>query len=248
MTGPGNGSESEQSATRIPSSTYRLQFNRDFTFSQATAILDYLQELGISDYYASPIFQAGAKSTHGYDICRFDALNPALGSRADFDAMASALRKRNMGLLIDMVPNHMGSECGNTWWADVLANGRNSQFAHYFDIDWEPLHTTLRNKVLLPVLEDHYGKVLKAGKLRLVFNEGTFRVAYYDNSFPVSIESSLALLNQIKGQFPFPKPGGLTLAEWAEAVRTYATKASGLQKDIDTLLREFNGQPGNPAS
>jgi (1->4)-alpha-D-glucan 1-alpha-D-glucosylmutase len=171
---------------RIPRATYRLQFNRDFTFAQAREILDYLRELGVSDVYASPLFQAGPESTHGYDTCCFGKINPNLGSDADFEEFTAALKQRGLGLLLDLVPNHMSATLSNSWWFDVLQNGRESPYANFFDIDWRPNNPALHDKVLLPVLEDHYGKVLEGGKLRLVFHDGKLFIAYYDRNFPVN--------------------------------------------------------------
>src|SRR4051812_26864019 len=150
----------------IPLATYRLQFNRSFTFRQATTILEYLQDLGISDVYASPLFEAGDESTHGYDVCCFGRINRGIGNAEDFESFTAALRGRQLGLLLDIVPNHMSATTANDWWCDVLELGRQSRFANFFDIDWKPAELTLHNKVLVPVLEDHYGKVLESGKLR----------------------------------------------------------------------------------
>ena len=180
-------------AKRVPSATYRLQFNRDFTFAQAEEILDYLQELGISDCYASPLFRAGAESTHGYDICCFSEVNPNLGGVDRFKQFSAAARKRGLGMLLDMVPNHMGSALTNQWWVDVLKHGPGSKYAHFFDIDWDPPTPGLRNKVLLPVLEDHYWKVLEQGKLRVAEEDGEFVIAYHDHRFPITPESKSSL-------------------------------------------------------
>jgi len=174
---------------RIPSATYRLQFNSGFTFPQARAIQDYLRDLGISDVYASPLFQAGPESTHGYDTCCFGKINPNIGSTQDFERFTVELKARNLGLLLDLVPNHMSATLSNPWWFDVLENGRDSQYAHFFDIDWNSKNPTLRDKVLLPVLEDEYRKVLEAGKLRLVRENGKFFIAYYERKFPVNAQS-----------------------------------------------------------
>ncbi|HWD93630.1 MAG TPA: malto-oligosyltrehalose synthase [Verrucomicrobiae bacterium] len=171
---------------RIPGATYRLQFNRDFTFRHAGEILDYLDDLGISDVYASPLFQAAPDSTHGYDTCCYGKLNPNLGSNEDFDRFTQALKDRGMGLLLDVVPNHMSATTSNAWWLDVLRNGRESAYAEFFDIDWRPHNPALHDKVLLPVLEDYYGKVLESGKLRLKFQGGEFFISYYDRTFPVN--------------------------------------------------------------
>lgn len=178
---------------RIPAATYRLQFNRDFTFAQAGEILDYLKELGITDCYASPIFRAGPESTHGYDICCFAEVSPALGGGDAFRKFSAAARERGLGVLLDMVPNHMGSAPANAWWADVLKHGRNSPYADFFDIDWDPPTPGLRGKVLLPVLEDHYWKVLESGKLRVAQDRTEFAIAYHDRFFPIAPESKASL-------------------------------------------------------
>lgn len=178
---------------RVPLATYRLQFNRDFTLAQAQEILDYLKELGISDCYASPLFRAGAQSTHGYDICCFGELNPSIGGLEGFRKFGAAARERGLGLLLDMVPNHMGSALTNEWWIDVLKHGPRSQYAQFFDINWDPPTPGLRNKVLLPVLEDHYWKVLEQGKLRLAEENGEFVIAYHDHRFPIAPESKSSL-------------------------------------------------------
>jgi (1->4)-alpha-D-glucan 1-alpha-D-glucosylmutase len=193
---------------RIPRATYRLQFNRDFTFQQAREILNYLRDLGISDIYASPLFQAGPQSTHGYDTCCFGKVNPNLGSLEDFEWLTGALKERGLGLLLDLVPNHMSATLSNVWWLDVLENGRESPYAQFFDIDWRPNNPALHDKVLLPVLEDHYGKVLESGKLRLAFQDGKLSIAYHDRNFPVNlpavatigIEDPSQLLEHLNGQ------------------------------------------------
>jgi (1->4)-alpha-D-glucan 1-alpha-D-glucosylmutase len=178
---------------RVPTATYRLQFNREFTFRDARAILDYLKDLGISDCYASPLFRAGPQSTHGYDICCFGELNPALGGLEGFREFSAAAHERGLGLLLDMVPNHMGSTLTNQWWLDVLKHGPASKYAGFFDIDWNPPTPGLKNKVLLPVLEDHYWKVLGEGKLRVVEEDGEFAIAYHDHRFPIAPESKASL-------------------------------------------------------
>jgi len=171
-----------------PTSTYRVQFNYQFRFVDATQIVPYLNDLGITHLYASPYLQARPKSLHGYDICNHNALNPEIGSEADHASMVSALRRHRLGHILDIVPNHMGVT-DNQWWLDVLENGQNSPYAHYFDIDWHPIKKELSGKVLLPVLGDQYGRVLENQDLKLRFSEGAFWVAYYDNRFPLSPRS-----------------------------------------------------------
>jgi (1->4)-alpha-D-glucan 1-alpha-D-glucosylmutase len=174
---------------RIPGATYRFQFHKGFTFEQARGLLGYLQELGVTDVYASPIFLAGPESTHGYDICGFNQINPNPGTREEFEKLAADLRENGMGMLVDMVPNHMGIHATNCWWTDVLKKGAKSKYARYFDIQWDGPEPLLKGKVLLPVLGDRYGAVLGRGELRVEFEKGEFQVAYYDKRFPVSPEA-----------------------------------------------------------
>jgi (1->4)-alpha-D-glucan 1-alpha-D-glucosylmutase len=193
---------------RIPRATYRLQFSPAFTFTDAQALLDYLDDLGISDCYASPIFQACTGSTHGYDICDHSKISQVLGGEVAFDGFAAALQARSMGLILDVVPNHMGiNDPCNTWWMDVLENGPGSLYASYFDIDWHPVRPELENKVLLPILEDQYGDVLEAGKLQLAYTDGSFVICYYATRLPVAprtyryiLEHLLAALIEILGE------------------------------------------------
>ena len=174
--------------SHIPLATYRLQLNRDFTFAQATAIVPYLSALGISHCYVSPCLKARAGSMHGYDIVDHDSLNPEIGSPEDFDRLVATLHEHGMGLILDIVPNHMGvMGSDNSWWLDVLENGESSVYAGFFDIDWHPLKDELHGKVLIPVLHDHYGAVLESGELKLVFHRerGEFDVSYRNHRFPV---------------------------------------------------------------
>src|SRR5438105_9320136 len=177
----------EKHSPRIPTCTYRLQFNRQFTFAQAREIVPYLHALGVSDAYASPYFQARAESLHGYEITDHNKLNAAIGSRAEYDAWVAELHAQQMGQLLDFVPNHMGiAEPLNQWWMDVLENGPSSVHAPYFDIDWHPLKTDLHDKVLLPILGDQYGRVLERGELKVHFEAGAFYLTYYDHQFPIA--------------------------------------------------------------
>ena len=181
---------------RIPIATYRLQFHQNFRFDDARAIVDYLHDLGISDLYASPIFVARAGSTHGYDVVDHSRIDPVLGGEEGFAALSAAAQARGMGIVLDIVPNHMGiGESSNQWWMDVLENGPSSIYANYFDIDWQPANPHLENKVLLPILEDQYGIVLEDGKLRLGFEEGAFWLYYYETKLPVAPRTYGEILN-----------------------------------------------------
>lgn len=181
----------------VPAATYRLQLNRAFTFRDAAALVPYLEALGISHCYASPFLMARPGSSHGYDIIDHGRLNPDIGSQEDFDHFSECLSQCGLRLIADLVPNHMGvmgSE--NRWWLDVLENGPAADHAGYFDIDWKPVKKELAGKILLPVLGDHYGKVLYRGELVLKFDaaRGEFSVWYFDHRFPVDPQEYAGIL------------------------------------------------------
>ena len=172
----------------VPQSTYRVQLHAGFTFDDATAIVPYLHELGVSHLYTSPFLKARAGSTHGYDIVDHNALNPEIGDAAAFEALCERLREHGMHQLADVVPNHMGVlEADNTWWLDVLEHGPASTHAQTFDIDWTPRSPGRSPQVLLPVLGAPYGEVLEDGEIQLAFDaaSGEFRLGYYDHRFPL---------------------------------------------------------------
>jgi len=171
------------------SATYRLQFNKDFTFQAATNLLDYLFDLGVTHIYASPIFRSRPGSAHGYDVIDPTRLNPEIGSEADFALFQEGLRKRGMGLVLDVVPNHMSASSENAWWMDVLENGPASAYASYFDIDWHPPSRNLDGKILLPVLGKPFGEVLEEQELKVVFVEGRLFVQYFESLFPLAPKS-----------------------------------------------------------
>lgn len=189
------------SEARVPRATYRLQFNKDFTFDDAVRVLPFLARLGVSHVYCSPILRARAGSMHGYDIIAHDEINPELGGRDGFDRFSMALREHDMGQIMDMVPNHMGVlGADNVWWMDVLENGPASLYAQYFDIDWQPVNPELKGKVLVPVLGDHYGNVLASGQLVISFERdcGTFAIGYHEHRFPIDPGSYSAVLKRVE--------------------------------------------------
>jgi (1->4)-alpha-D-glucan 1-alpha-D-glucosylmutase len=174
-------------AVSVPRATYRVQFSGDFGFADAHAIVPYLAALGISHIYASPLLMARSGSAHGYDIVDHNRLNPEYGSEQEFAALVDELHRHGMGLVLDIVPNHMGIGTDNPWWIDVLEWGRDSPYASYFDIDWHSPDRTLFRKLLLPVLGDQYGVVLENAELVLALEHtGGFSVRYFDKSFPIS--------------------------------------------------------------
>jgi (1->4)-alpha-D-glucan 1-alpha-D-glucosylmutase len=264
---------------RIPNCTYRLQFNRGFTFALAREIVPYLHELGISDAYASPYFQAGPESLHGYDITDHNKFNTAIGSREEYDAWVAELHAHEMGQVLDFVPNHMGiAGPGNEWWMDVLENGPSSMYAPYFDIDWRPIKSDLRDKVLLPILTDQYGRVLERGELQVRFEEGSFYLWYHDRKLPIApgtyrhiLEIALENLAEYKGEeFYAEFQSILTALEYlprrtetdpekiAERAREKeivkrrlerrCQEAPQVQQAIEKALAQINGRPGDPRS
>lgn len=179
------------------SATYRLQLHKGFGFVKALEIVPYLHKLGIGAVYSSPILKARSGSQHGYDVTDHSQLNPELGTEADFVAFSDALRHRDMGFIVDVVPNHMEiADPGNFWWNDVLENGPSSKFANFFDIDWSPPEENLRNRVLLPILGDQFGKVLEQGQIQLHYEEGGFLVTYFDHRFPIDLATTSPILEQ----------------------------------------------------
>ena len=183
----------------IPRSTYRLQLHQGFDFAAATAVLPYLATLGVSHVYCSPIWRARPGSTHGYDVVEHSRISDELGGEAGFRAFAAAAKARGMGLLLDIVPNHMGVfGRDNPWWLDVLENGQASEFADYFDIDWHPPNKNLDAKLLVPVLGDHYGNVLESNGLTVAFDaaRGRLSLEYAEHSCPIDPGTYSAVLGR----------------------------------------------------
>jgi (1->4)-alpha-D-glucan 1-alpha-D-glucosylmutase len=155
----------------------------------------YLDALGVSDAYLSPSFRCGPGSSHGYDVTDHNAFNPEIGGAAAFDRLAAALTARGLGLILDVVPNHMGiAGDANPWWLDVLENGRASPRAGFFDIDWTPIKPELRDRVLLPVLPDQYGRALESQQLQLEFADGAFHLRYAGARLPIAPDTYAQIL------------------------------------------------------
>jgi (1->4)-alpha-D-glucan 1-alpha-D-glucosylmutase len=179
----------------VPRATLRIQFHKHFTFADATKLVGYFAALGVSHVYASPIMTARPGSSHGYDTIDPGAVNPELGGEDGLRTLVRELRRHEMGLLLDIVPNHMAIGSGNAWWMDVLARGQHSRYGKYFDIDWNPGDADLRGKVLLPVLGTPYGDALAAGEISLGHDaEGVPVIRYFDHTFPLA-DDSIAAIN-----------------------------------------------------
>ena len=244
---------------RVPTATYRVQFNAGFTFNDARRIVPYLAELGISDLYASPILKARKGSAHGYDVVDANALNPELGTDDDFNALHADLHQHSLGLLLDIVPNHMAASPENAWWMSVLENGPHSRFLHYFDIDWSPVTARGKTttKVLLPILGRPYGEAVESQDIKLNYDDDGFFFAYYEHRLPLAPESYRTVLRKCAPSLP-EEGVGLELRELVNGeatvpnskflketiARLYHSDAS-FKKALDETIATLNGDPSN---
>jgi (1->4)-alpha-D-glucan 1-alpha-D-glucosylmutase len=230
-----------EAAHGAPTSTYRLQLHGDFGFRDALAVVDYLDALGVGAAYSSPILQARAGSTHGYDVIDHRHLNAELGSRGDFDAWIDELSKRGMRHLLDFVPNHVGVGGGqNVWWNDVLEHGPSSVRADHFDIDWAPSTRTLTGKVLLPVLGGQFGVELEAKTISLARSGGAFVVRYAQSRYPASPRSYLAILEPALARLTIPPnhPSAAELASIVSSIRHLAPASTTAPEERAARARE----------
>ena len=182
--------------TRTPRSTYRVQLHAGFTFDDACSIASYIRDLGVSHVYSSPYLQAGPGSLHGYDVVDHHTVNKELGGSAAHERFSQRLGELGLGQVLDIVPNHMSVHRDNRMWWDVLENGPSSRFASFFDVDWNSAEEKLRDKVLMPVLGDQYGRVLSRGEIKISREGTTFLVKYFDQAFPAAPRSLCPLLSR----------------------------------------------------
>ena len=235
--------------------TARLQFHKDFTLDAAAALVPYFASIGISHLYASPLLKSRPGSTHGYDIVDHNQIDPELGSEAALHRLVAELRRHDMGLVLDIVPNHMGvGGADNEWWLDVLEWGRASAYAEYFDIDWDPPNASLRGRMLAPFLGSPYGECLQNKDLTLQFDpaDGRFFVGYYTHRFPINPRDYPSIL--LTGGGPLEEPArkfGELSATNRDAMRSEAAaarealRAPELAQAIGECLRDYD--PGTDA-
>lgn len=261
-----------------PSSTYRLQLHKDFGFYEAARAARYVSRLGVSHLYVSPIFKAAPGSTHGYDVLDHNALNPELGGDAGFEALSQAAKQYGLGLVVDFVPNHMGvGSNGNHFWEDVLEHGQASEYADFFDIDWQPPKQTLTHQLLLPILPDQYGVCLESGYFSLRLEEGLVRLVAGSRALPLRPRSLGPLLSRAADlmEEKLAEPGNERLralghaftelnegnADEPSALEAYRHRARGLQSELRELVTSerlqglleeafasLSGQPSQPRS
>jgi (1->4)-alpha-D-glucan 1-alpha-D-glucosylmutase len=260
---------------RVPRATYRLQLGPGLSFDAAAEVADYIAALGISDAYTSPFFETSGAGSHGYDVADHGRLRAELGGDEGFRHFADALKRLGLGLLVDVVPNHMGiARARNAWWQDVLEYGAASPHAAAFDIDWNPVKRELADKVLLPILGAQYGVALDAGQLQLEREGGRFRVRYYETVLPVRPQSYPRILghrlDELDQTLGLEHPAVLelkSLVTWFATLPLQADPGRRANAEdgygrLDALLRDaadvrdfvaanvtiFNGTPGESRS
>jgi (1->4)-alpha-D-glucan 1-alpha-D-glucosylmutase len=224
------------SLSTTPRATARLQFFSGFTLEDAIPIVPYLAALGISHVYASPLLKARPGSTHCYDIVDHNEINPELGGLLALRRLVAELRRHEMGLLLDIVPNHMGvGGADNAWWLDVLEFGHNSRYAEFFDIDWNPPDTSLHNRLLAPFLGAAYGTVLQNGDLRLTLNPetGALFIKYHEHHFPISPRTAAIVLHSE------PACNDISHAFSDAGKRLHRASAAHASAAAETLLAAF---------
>jgi (1->4)-alpha-D-glucan 1-alpha-D-glucosylmutase len=251
----------------VPLSTYRVQIHAGFGFDAVAAIADYLSELGVSHLYASPYLQAGKGSTHGYDVLDHSRASAEAGGAEAHERMCEALGRNGLGQILDIVPNHMSiASRENAWWWDVLENGQSSRYAAYFDVDWHPPEAKLHNTVLLPILGDHYGRVLEAGELKIKRTEGSFTVHYHDHVMPIAPRSLNDLIERAARRCDSPDLAFIadalatlplsTATDWPSVTRRHRDKEvlrgqlarlcaenAEIRSALDHVIEEVNASP-----
>jgi (1->4)-alpha-D-glucan 1-alpha-D-glucosylmutase len=249
----------------VPRATVRLQLHAGFDLRAAAGIVPYLDRLGASHVYASPINAARPGSTHGYDVTDHTRINPELGGEEGFAVFAAALRRHSMGLVLDFVPNHMGiGGADNPYWLDVLEWGEHSPYANWFDIDWEPAEGVASGKLLVPVLGASYGEVLEGGgiSLRFAAETGTFSAWYFEHRLPINPRSYLDILERGDAPAALREQAGALLrrpsrrrrdedraaADALKARLAAAAASSQGRRDLEVAAAAFNGYPGDARS
>jgi len=260
---------------RIPIATYRLQFGNGFGFCEAAALAPYLRSLGISDVYASPIFKAKSGSCSGYDVTDPLRVNPELGGETAFRDFLATLKQHDLGLILDIVPNHMAADPENAWWMDVLENGACSPHAFYFDINWDSSLEAADDRVLLPILGSPYGTALENGELRLAIDARGLHVLYFDRRLPLDPKTYGAVIGHRVDGGTFVALRELlvivdglpprTVSDKAQVEQRYAESAilkqrlwaayssetstgGSVRAFLDENIRLFNGAKGDPRS
>jgi (1->4)-alpha-D-glucan 1-alpha-D-glucosylmutase len=268
----GTSSPSAKLSMQIPLATYRVQFNANFRFADAEKLVPYLQALGISHLYASPLLQARRGSLHGYDVTDPTRLSSDLGSEDDFARLTERMHQHAIGLLLDIVPNHMAASQENRWWMDVLEHGEDSEYASYFDIDWQSSGSKFplsqKGRMVLPVLSDFYERLLSDQRIVLRFEENGFYIEAEGNTLPVNpktyggiLEPCLELLRRSERADEEAVRRAEGLLSSLRVFRTHKDakclkselwdlhqRDHAFHSALEQTIQTFNGTKGNPAS
>ena len=220
---------------RYPVATYRVQLNKDFPFEKARELVPFLHQLGISDLYTSPVLRARPGSMHGYDVIDPSRPNPELGGDVGFDALTTALRERGMGLLLDIVPNHMAASSQNAWWTDVLESGPSSAYAAFFDVEWGPAWERGEEKIFLPILGVPYGTALENREIQLAIGEDGFSINYFQIHLPVDPGTYELVLDHRREYWPEDEP----FRVFIESVQRLPDRTSTMWEGIEARRREI---------
>ncbi|MFW6115070.1 MAG: malto-oligosyltrehalose synthase [Thermodesulfobacteriota bacterium] len=260
--------------TEIPIATYRIQFNPSFTFTEAAAIVPYLDDLGVSDLYASPIFKSRQGSVHGYDVVDMNQINPDIGGMEGFVALTQLLRDKKMGWLQDVIPNHMAYDYENGMLMDVLENGGRSPYYRFFDIEWEHPYESIRGRLLAPFLGKFFGEALEQGEINLQYDRPGFKITYFGLTFPLKTESCAGVLahclEYLKERLGEYNPNCTAVLAIIKELHELSSQAEAQTYDqvrrvkkrlwdlysnslkikecIDTAVEDFNGKAGSPES
>ncbi|MFD1745687.1 malto-oligosyltrehalose synthase [Rhizobium helianthi] len=219
----------------IPTSTYRIQFRNGMTFDKAAELVPYLNSMGISHLYASPIFTAAKGSTHGYDVADANEIEPELGGREGFDRLSTQLKQEGLGLILDIVPNHMASGLENRWWRSIVEWGKDSRYHHFFDVNW-------MRRLTLPFLGDDFDKVLADGDITLLLDTeaGCLAFGYFESHYPLSPATYAMALGSIEHPLA-DQLIALARDARAEAEEDFHDRVRELarQHDMDAFNREL---------
>lgn len=234
-----------------PVSTYRIQFQKDFSFADFENIIDYLKKFGIQTIYASPIFESTSGSLHGYDVLNPHNINPEIGTKQQLENISKRLKENNIGWLQDIVPNHMAYDTNNKWLMDVLEKGKHSQYFSYFDILWKS--KLYNGRVMVPFLGSPFEEAIEKGEIKLLMNKSVIYLSYYDNHYPLHPNSYATLLHQKKrlsddikkvieeiAQLETIEDSGNYSERWNE-IKSHLTTNESTQKNIQSSIEEANG-------
>jgi len=230
----------------FPSATYRIQLNSSYTLSDLKDVIPYLHKLGISTVYGAPITTATKGSTHGYDVVNPDILNPEIGTEAQLQQIAAQLQEYGMGWLQDIVPNHMAYSMDNTRMADVFERGPQSPFYNYFDINWDHYDPKYKGKVMVPFIGKDVDEAIDSNEIKLVYKENGFFIDYYDNLYPVAIDTYSFIFSFAEDEKLNERSEAIyeqmavELSEWKKAKDEWLQQLKPFEQRIQKAVEKMN--------